>query len=263
MHIIDSHVHAWPDAIAEKAIGAPDESLHALGDGKVRGLLDALDKAGIAHAVVVTIANEARHVASNNAFAGSLESPLLAFGSIHAELSAEENVASLRANGLRGVKLNPPFQGFALDDPRLRETLDALQGEFVLLTHTGVGGATGSEATCTPAMVRQLARDFPRLDIVAAHFGGYHKLDDAERDLVGAPVYLDTSWPPSMAELDRGRIRRLIERHGPDRILFGSDWPMGDPVAAIAAVEALGLPDEHVSAILGGNAARLLGLSIV
>jgi aminocarboxymuconate-semialdehyde decarboxylase len=56
-------------------------------------------------------------------------------------------------------------------------------------------------------------------------------------------------------------LRRLIEDAGPDHVLLGSDRPfdMGsdDPVGE---VRALGLPAEAEAAVLGGNAARLLGL---
>jgi predicted TIM-barrel fold metal-dependent hydrolase len=43
-------------------------------------------------------------------------------------------------------------------------------------------------------------------------------------------------------------------------VVFGSDWPMADPAAEIAAIRNLGLTDDEVDGILGGNVARLLGL---
>jgi aminocarboxymuconate-semialdehyde decarboxylase len=56
-------------------------------------------------------------------------------------------------------------------------------------------------------------------------------------------------------------LRRLIEDAGPDHVLLGSDRPFDirsdDPVGE---VRALGLPAADEAAVLGGNAARLLGL---
>ena len=69
-----------------------------------------------------------------------------------------------------------------------------------------------------------------------------------------------TSWPPSVATLDPQVVRDLIRRHGVDRVVFGTDWPMTDPAAEIAAIRALGLEPDEEAAILGGNLARLLGL---
>jgi hypothetical protein len=63
-----------------------------------------------------------------------------------------------------------------------------------------------------------------------------------------------------MGDLDRERIRDLIRRHGADRVVYGSDWPMADPTAEIAAVRALGLTPEEQDAVLGGNLAEILGL---
>lgn len=260
--IVDAHTHVWPDAIAERAIGAPSEDLHPIGDGKVAGLIEALHVAGVQHAVCLGIANTPRHLDATNRFAGSLQDPLIGLGSIHPGLDVGTNLDSLRSNGLRGAKINPPFQGYALDDPVLWEILDAMQGEYVLVTHVGMGGAPGTEATCTPQLVRDLARRFPRLDIVAAHLGGY-LLEQGEREpVVGEHLYIDTSWPPSIAHLDPGAVRAVIERHGPERVLFGSDWPMGDPAEAIDAVRRLGLDDETEQGVLGANAARLFGLAV-
>ena len=58
---------------------------------------------------------------------------------------------------------------------------------------------------------------------------------------MGSRVTLETSWPPTMAELDQERLVAIIRRHGADRVVFGSDWPMADPAAEIAAIRALAL----------------------
>jgi uncharacterized protein len=88
----------------------------------------------------------------------------------------------------------------------------------------------------------------------------YHRLDEAAEHVVGSPAYLETSWPPSLAGLDAERVRSMIQRHGADRVIFGTDWPMTDPAAELAAVRALGLTAAEEQAILGGNLAALLGL---
>jgi predicted TIM-barrel fold metal-dependent hydrolase len=79
--------------------------------------------------------------------------------------------------------------------------------------------------------------------------------------VVGSRAVLETSWPPTTAGLDQARIRDIIARHGAGRVVYGSDWPMTDPAAEIAAVRALGLPADQEAAILGGNLAALLGIS--
>jgi len=112
----------------------------------------------------------------------------------------------------------------------------------------------------SPRSLRVLLDAVPGLRVIACHFGGYHRLDEAEDLLVGSRAVLETSWPPSTAGLDPARIREIIARHGAGRVVYGYDWPMTDPAAEIAAIRALGLPPEDEAAILGDNLATLLGI---
>lgn len=262
--ILDGHFHVWPDAIARRALAQPAGDLKRFGDGTAAGAVAAMDAAGIDRAVALGVANTAAHVDRANAFVGSLDPDrFLPFGTVHPDLPVEDNLASLRAHGARGVKIHPLFQGYRLDDERLWRILDALQGELPAVVHVGSGGEGErfGGGACTPAMLRDIAAAFPRLDLIACHFGGYRMLDEAEELIVGLPVYLDTSWPPGLASLDPARVRRIVERHGPERVIYSSDWPMADPAADVAAVRALGLADDDTAAILGGTLARLVGLA--
>jgi hypothetical protein len=108
--------------------------------------------------------------------------------------------------------------------------------------------------------VLAVAEAIPGLRLVACHYGGYHLLDAAESVLVGSRVVLETSWPPSIADLDADRVRSIIARHGAARFVFGSDWPMAEPGREIAALRSLGLAEEEQDAVLGGTLARLLGI---
>jgi hypothetical protein len=258
--VIDGHVHVWPDKIAKRALATPSAKIKRFGDGTVADARATMQRAGVDHAICLAVADTAERLDAANRFAGSLEDPFIGFGTIHAGRSPEENLRSLREHGCRGVKVHPLFQGYALDDRRLWDVLDALQGEFVCVFHVGPEQPGEPNVLATPKMIADIARAFPKLDIVAAHLGGYHVPDEALEHVVGLPVYLDTSWPPSIGSVDRAHVRTVIERHGPDRIVFATDWPMADPAREIAAIESLGLPAADTEAILGGNFARLLGL---
>lgn len=259
--IIDAHTHVYPDKVAHKALAGSVPDLERFGDGTVGGLTATMTAAGVDRSVCLGVANTPDRVENANRFAGSLDpGRFIGFGSVHPGLSPEENVASLRAHGLRGAKVHPMFQDLRLDDPRLHATLDAMQGEFAVIVHVGEAGTDPGER-CTPVMLADLVRRFPRLDIIACHFGGYRQFERAAEVVCGLPVHLDTSWPPSMATLAPQRVRAVIEKHGPERVVFASDWPMADPAAEIAAVRALGLSDDDTDAILGGNLARLLKLT--
>lgn len=261
--IIDVHTHVWPDRIAHRALGTPSGTIRRFGDGTVAGAQRSMQLAGVDRNVCLAVADTPERLEAANAFVGALDpTRFIGFGTVHAGRAPEDNLRSLRDNGLSGVKIHPLFQGYGLDDRRLWEVLAALEGEFICLFHVGPETVGGENLLATPRMVAEIASAFPGLTIIAAHLGGYHVHDEALEHLIGRPgVYLDTSWPPSIASFDRAVVRSAIERHGGDRVIFGSDWPMADPAAEIAAIHALGFDAQTTASILGATLERLLGLS--
>jgi predicted TIM-barrel fold metal-dependent hydrolase len=260
---IDVHTHVWPDALAQRALAGAFPELPQRGDGRVASLKAALAGAGVDAAVCLGVAGEPKHVGAVNGFAGSLPAPLIGFGSVHPGVDPGELIDNLRTNQLKGVKIHPVVLEFSLDDHRLRPILDALSGEFVAVIHIGAGGSDRVSGFASPDKLRRLVNEFPRLDVIACHFGGYRMWEAAYAQVVGLPVFLDTSWPPSLAALEVHRVVAVVQRHGPDRIVFGSDWPMADIGEELAAIDGLGLPTWQVDAIVGGNLQRLLALKEV
>jgi uncharacterized protein len=261
--IIDAHCHVWPDHIAPKVLAARPASLDAMHDGTLGGLDRTMTAAGIDHAMVLGVANVARTVQRTNEWIGAVDRRRLTpFGTVHPDLPPEVNLKSLRDNGIGGVKLHPLFQDLSLADPRVIEILRALaEAGIVVITHAGAGGSAEANDRGTPAALRAAIDAVPGLTLIACHFGGYQLLGEAEELVVGSRAYLETSWPPRLADLDQERIRALIRRHGADRVIYGSDWPMADPAAEIAAVRALGLDPAETDAILGNTLAGILGLT--
>jgi uncharacterized protein len=261
--IIDAHCHVWPDHIAAQVLASRPASLDPVHDGTITGLRRTMDTAGIDHAMVLGVANVARTVQRTNEWIGAVDrSRFTPFGTVHPDLDPEVNLASLRDNGIRGVKLHPLFQDLALDEPRVIDLLRALaDADVTVITHAGAGGSDEQNERGTPQALRVALDAVPDLTLIACHFGGYHRLDEAEKLVVGSRAYLETSWPPRLAELGKTKVAELIRRHGADRVIYGSDWPMADPAAEIAAVRDLGLEPAETDAILGGTLAGVLSRS--
>jgi hypothetical protein len=262
--IVDAHCHVWPDHIAPKVLANRPAGMDARHDGTLSGLTRTLDAAGIDMAMTLAIAGVPKNVARTNEFIGTVpRDRFIPFGTVHPGLSIEDNLVSLRDNGIRGVKLHPLFQDLSLGDPAVHDLLRALAEDGVtVITHAGAGGDPAANERGAPEHLRAIIDTIPSLRLIACHYGGYHRIDDAEKLVVGAPrVVLETSWPPRLADFDQDRLRAIVARHGADRVVYGSDWPMTDPAAEIAAVRALGLAQEDEAAVLGGNLARLLDLS--
>jgi predicted TIM-barrel fold metal-dependent hydrolase len=261
--IIDAHAHIWPDHIAPRVLAERPVGLTPVGDGTMTGLLRTMDSAGVDVACALAVALSGATVARTNEFIGSVDRDrLVPFGTVHTDLSIAQNLAALADNGITAVKFHPLFQGIALDAPDVIELMQALaDGGIIVLAHAGAGGDAAATERGSPAKVAKLVAKVPNLTLIACHFGGYQLLDDAERDVVGRRVVLETSWPPTVGELDGRQIVDMIAQHGAQRVVYGSDWPMAEPQREIAAVRGWGLAAEDEAAVLGGNLARLLGLT--
>jgi uncharacterized protein len=261
--IIDAHCHVWPDHIAARVIATRPAGMDARHDGTIDGLRRTMDATGIDMAMCLGVANIAAHVERTNEFIGGIDrGRFIPFGTVHPGLSIERNLQSLRSNGIRGVKLHPLFQTLSLGDPRVVELLAALaEHSVVVITHAGAGGDQEANERAAPRHLRAVIDALPGLTLIACHFGGYRRIDEAQELIVGTSAFLETSWPPRLSAFDPERLKQIIALHGADRIVYGSDWPMTDPAAEIAALRALDLPPETERAILGENLAKILDLS--
>ncbi len=109
--------------------------------------------------------------------------------------------------------------------------------------------------------IDDVALDFPEMKIVLAHMGMQNFMD-AHSLLVRHPnVYADLSFWPLHPSYRRLIPWSLLEETVPDKILLGSDFPVGQtPAEALDAVRRLPISEKFKSQIFGENAARLLGL---
>ena len=261
--ILDAHCHVWPDHIAPRVLVHRPAGLEPVGDGTLEGLRRVMDEDGVDMACALAIANEARHVARTNEFIGGVDRErFVPFGTVHTGLSVDENLALLDANGIQAVKFHPNFQGMSLADPEVIDLFRALAERSVLvLAHVGEGNDAAASERGASEHVRSVTEQVPDLAFVACHFGGYHTWDGVVSAAAGSGAYLETSWPPSVDELHAEEVVGVMRRHGPERVVFGSDWPMARPGRELAALRGLGLEAAELASVLGGTLARLLGLT--
>ncbi len=263
--IIDIHTHAFPDELAPRALAALSECSHVPPhtDGTCAGLSASMRCAGVDRSVIMPIATKPAQVGSINNWAAAINRQhrdLISFGTLHPQqddLSAE--IDRLAAEGIPGVKFHPDYQDFFVDAPEMIPTYRALAAAgLIVLFHAGVDIGLPPPVHCTPERLARVLDAVPALTVIAAHMGGYDCWDDVERCLVGRDLYFDTSY--SLADLGSERMTALMRAHGAGRILFGTDSPWTDQSDEVAAIRALPLTDDEISAVLGGNAARLLSV---
>ena len=146
-------------------------------------------------------------------------------------------IARFLAEGCRGVKIHPDMQEYFIDDPRLDPPTDDYlsQVEVPLMVHLGDARYEYSR----PQRLAKVMDRFPRLKVIGAHLGDDTRWDDALTLCGRENLWLDTS--SALWALDPAVSRNIIERHGEDRILFGTDYPVSLPEREFHAAGQAGL----------------------
>lgn len=142
---------------------------------------------------------------------------------------------------------HPDEPEYHYDDPRCREFLEVVrQRRLPILLEESLDN--------TLFFLEELA---PDLAVIIPHLGGlnggYAALDRA--GVWRRPqVYADTAVAATP------EIKDFIRRFGTARLLFGSDYPFGQPAAELDKILDLDLPGDQNRAILGDNFRRLCKL---
>ena len=262
MKFIDFHTHIYPDAIAAKAADSVREFYDGKGNPAVYGttkmLLERGLMAGTTQFVVLPVAmrpDRTRHINDFILEQVSLHPEFLGFGTVHAGMeNLMEEVDYIRTNGLRGIKMHPDSQVFDIDDPRLLPMYEALQGKLPVILHMGDLRYDYSH----PKRLRRVLELFPKLQVIAAHFGAYQIHEQAYEQLKDKDCFFDVS--SSLMFMDEGVAENYINQYGAERFVYGSDFPMWDPVEEMARFQKLKLTDEQFEQISHKTAEHILGL---
>ena len=261
--IADAHTHIFPPKIAQKAVDAIGQfyDIPMSHPGSPRALLESGAAIGVKKYLVCSTATRPGQVSSINDFIRdccAAEPRFLGFGTLHPGFEdIPGETRRVREMGLRGIKLHPDFQQFAIDDPAAFPIYECCQElGLPVLFHTGDDRYDWS----APARMEAVARRFPRLVCIAAHFGGYNHWQDVERYRDLPNVWFDTS--SALFKLPRERALSLIRLMGHERFLFGTDFPMWDHKEELDRFLSLGLPEEIRDDILYRNFQRLFGVTL-
>ena len=155
--------------------------------------------------------------------------------------------------GLRAIKLYPPYTPYPLNHPAWDRVYGfANERGLTILSHTGPG------APSEPRHLGEAAPRFPNANFVAGHAGNSEPYrSQAIKVAQDCPnVYLETC----STFRTPGVIEELVDRAGPDRVLFGSDTPLMDPRPQIGKIITAAIDGEAKRLVLGENARRLLKL---
>ena len=266
--IIDTHTHVYPEKIAraieEMAVREVSDESRLYGSITISGLLSSMDSNGVDISFAFCLAEKPGVVQAANDFLMKScdRKRVFGLGTIHPDFEDyQAEINRLRSNGIKGVKWSSLFQGFRLDDERMFRIFEAMGDDMIAYFHMGRGpGKFKEHDNSTPDMLARVLEAFPKMKVVAAHFGGLLMLEEARKELIGKNLYLDTIWTPSISALDPALVAEVIREHGADKILFGTDYPFCDVKKEIEGVSQLPLSVEEKERIFWKNAKELFGI---
>lgn len=262
MKIIDAHTHFFPDAVAGKAIPKMEQTSgeKAFHDGTLAGLIGSMDDAGIELSVVLPVATNPLKVDSLNRFSAAVDSGRVVMaGGLHPHSPRwREELELMLALGFGAVKLHPDYQEFYPDDENLRPFFAALRDAGVTVAfHVGADLSYDPPYGGPPERIAALMDALPGLKVYATHMGGFRMWDAVERRLAGREdVLMDTSF--SFGFMPEEQLRRIIAKHGAERVMYGSDSPWLDQAEQVENVRRLGLSSRDEELILYDNARRMI-----
>lgn len=205
-------------------------------------------------------------------------------------MAVEEMRRAVRDCGMRGIEIGTNAAGLDLGDPAFHSFFAAAEELDVLLfihplgftqadrlsdhyLNNLIGNPLESTIALSHLIFGGVLDAHPGLKLCVAHGGGYlpaysgrmdhayRVREDCRQHITHEPSwYLKQLWFDSLV-FDRAQLDFLIQTYGSDRICMGSDYPfdMGeaDPVGFLGQLD-----EEARAAVFGGNAARLLNLTV-
>ncbi len=261
--VIDFHTHAFNPKIAEKAISSLESIIgyKAFTNGTIEDNLEKFEKWGVDRAVTLSIATKpAQQKIINDWAASQATYKIIPFGSVHPFApDALQEIERIKALGLKGIKLHPDYQGFYADDERVYPIYrKCAETGLPVIFHAGFDVASPDDIHCTPNMVVRARKAVPEMTMILAHLGGNNLWQEVYDKLAGAEgnLYFDTALTADRCPDEL--MKKIIRKHGADRILFASDCPWHEASSEIKMLERIGLEREELELIYHKNAERLL-----
>lgn len=258
--IIDTHTHPMLDAESQiVAVPHPPEAYRALvGDSQVR------------RAAALTIAHggdlDRTRVRNNALLQLARDSDAFFFPvcSVHPAdgLSALRELDRVAEAGAAWLKLHPNRQRLDVADPAVETVVRKASEHGMPVLFDAYSPWDANQ----PGKFVNLAMAVPEARLILAHAHGpgfpqllfYNVLARYPGWRRNVWIDISVTGPMLAGGPFADQFTWVLRQVGADRVLFGSDYPVDDPLTAIRAVAELGFTDAEQAAILHDNAVALL-----
>lgn len=281
--IIDSHTHTFPKKIAEKAIPKMEAMAHSRSytKGTDGALLSSMKESNIDISILLPVATNTAQVEKLNNIAIEKNmlfsrSGLYSLGAMHPDYkNFREELKRLKNNGITGIKLHPAYQNSDLDDTRFLNIIyEASALNLAVVIHAGLDIGIMHHNFSSVKMINNVMEIITPTKFVLAHLGGWKGWNEVEKELAGMPLYMDTAFVLGSYEpyedmnipkektrmLSKEQFKRIVEKHGYNKILFGTDSPWSDQKKTIEKVKACSLDESKLDLIFYKNAKKVFNI---
>jgi predicted TIM-barrel fold metal-dependent hydrolase len=278
--IIDCHTHIFPDEVRKDREGfcAKDQGFAAIYKSPkarmagVEELISVMDRSGVEKSVICGFSwSDPGLCALHNEYllesAAKHSRRLIVFLSLpltNSEWSLRELERGIK-EGARGVGEIAFYhhEMTSQDIDAMKPVLTLMEKRGIpLLLHTNeiLGHPYPGKGMTPLGRFYEIVLAFPRIPILLAHWGGglpfYELMPEVAKAMPN--VYYDTAASPFLYSKNIYTIVSQIV--GPEKILFGSDFPLIPPQRYLQEVRGSGLAVRDQEKILGLNISRILGL---
>ena len=277
--IIDAHTHIFsPHVIEQREQYCSSDGCFRLLYSKPNSkmcsaeeLILAMDSREISRSVIQNIGWESHEMCmrSNDYILESIAKyphRLIGFCSIQ-PLAGEKALAELERcykGGVQGVgELRPDVQGFDLCDINLMNPIvnHMIKRGLLLSLHASepVGHQYPGKGTMVPGILCRFIQAHQELEVILAHLGGglpFYELIPEVKDIL-SNTYYDTAATPFLYSSDvYSALTRIVSLK---KIIFGSDYPLLDPIRVSDHIKSAGLSNIELDNILYNNSAKIFG----
>ncbi|OGA57512.1 MAG: amidohydrolase [Betaproteobacteria bacterium RIFCSPLOWO2_12_FULL_65_14] len=177
----------------------------------------------------------------------------------------------LQAGAIKGLKLYPGYEPFYPADPKLAPAYRlAEEFDVPVMIHTGDTYApTGKVKYSHPLHVDEVAVDFPKVKFLICHLGNPWFRDCMEVVYKNDNVYTDISGLTLGEFTDRFEAymsqqlkEMILWGVNPNKVLYGTDWPLAPMESYRQFMEELKLPPRDKDLMFYENAAALFKIEV-
>jgi predicted TIM-barrel fold metal-dependent hydrolase len=165
---------------------------------------------------------------------------LFTAGTLHPQFkNIEKELKRLAENNIKAIKLCSFAQGFKLDSKETFNLFNKIQNFnltenhsfFIILDTFSLAHQyfnTNPENTTSPELIKNVVKKFPKVNFIAAHMAGLKApFQNIKKHILKYNnLFLDTS--NANHTLSQDEFVELLVIHGPEKIIFGTDWPWFD-----------------------------------